>query len=349
MKILVTGGCGFIGSNFILNQIGSTSNKILNIDKITYSGNIDNLTSIKNEKNYQFAQIDICNKKSISDLFTKFSPDIVVHFAAESHVDRSIDSPMPFIETNIVGTANLLEAATYYWKINQKREFKFIHISTDEVYGSLGETGFFTEKTPYNPKSPYSSSKASSDHLVRSWNHTYGLPTIITNCSNNYGPMQFPEKLIPLMIINCLNDKPLPVYGEGDNIRDWLYVSDHCRAIQKVINNGKIGETYNIGGNNEIKNIDIVTTICNILDDLNPKSQKSSYKDLITFVKDRPGHDYRYAIDSSKIQKALEWKPIESFETGIYKTIEWYIENQPWWRKIQKKHYNQERLGLKNT
>ena len=319
----------------------------MNYDKITYAGNINNLESVSNNKNYMHIYGDICDYNTLEKSIIDFKPNCVVHFAAESHVDRSIDSPFEFINTNILGTANLLDVSSRYCKENDG--FRFIHISTDEVYGSLGETGFFTEKTPYNPKSPYSSSKASSDHLVRSWNHTYGLPTIITNCSNNYGPMQFPEKLIPLMIINCLNDKPLPVYGEGDNIRDWLYVSDHCRAIQKVINNGKIGETYNIGGNNEIKNIDIVTTICNILDDLNPKSQKSSYKDLITFVKDRPGHDYRYAIDSSKIQKALEWKPIESFETGIYKTIEWYIENQPWWRKIQKKHYNQERLGLKNT
>ena len=346
-KILVTGGCGFIGSNFIINELKNTNNKILNLDLLTYAGNIDNLKTINNHENYSFIKGDIANQKCVQSIFNNFAPDSIINFAAESHVDRSIDSPNEFINTNVIGTLNLLQCARQYH--NKNKSFKFLHVSTDEVYGSLEKNGLFTEETPYAPSSPYSASKASSDHLVRAWGKTYDLPVLITNCSNNYGPFQFPEKLIPLMIANCIDNKHLPIYGKGDNIRDWLYVTDHCTAIKSVLNKGRIGETYNIGGNNEIKNIDIVTMICKILDQLRPRDNKSSYNDLIRFVEDRPGHDFRYAINSSKIKNDLNWKPIESFETGIYKTIEWYLENESWWRAIQKKHYNQERLGLKDS
>tara|TARA_Y100001970_G_scaffold15871_1_gene17823 strand:- start:5310 stop:6356 length:1047 start_codon:yes stop_codon:yes gene_type:complete len=347
MKILVTGGCGFIGSNFILNQLKTTNNKFLNIDKLSYAGNLDNLKSISNNPRYQFVRQDICNGEELSRQIGNFCPDIIVHFAAESHVDRSIDSPMSFINSNIVGTATLLSSSLEYWKSNNNANFRLLHVSTDEVFGSLGKTGYFSESTSYKPSSPYSASKASSDHLVRAWYKTYGLPTLITNCSNNYGPYQFPEKLIPLMIANCLDKKPLPIYGNGENIRDWLYVGDHCNAIYEVIKKGEIGETYNIGGNNEINNIDIVTKICDILDELKPRSQKQSYKELISYVSDRPGHDFRYAIDASKIKKKLGWTPKETFSSGIRKTIQWYLENEEWWRKIQNKIYNQERLGIK--
>tara|TARA_Y100001970_G_scaffold58969_1_gene75019 strand:+ start:1710 stop:2759 length:1050 start_codon:yes stop_codon:yes gene_type:complete len=346
-KILVTGGCGFIGSNFIINELKNTNNKILNLDLLTYAGNIDNLKTINNHENYSFIKGDIANQKCVQSIFNNFAPDSIINFAAESHVDRSIDSPNEFINTNVIGTLNLLQCARQYH--NKNKSFKFLHVSTDEVYGSLEKNGLFTEETPYAPSSPYSASKASSDHLVRAWGKTYDLPVLITNCSNNYGPFQFPEKLIPLMIANCIDNKLLPIYGKGDNIRDWLYVTDHCTAIKSVLTKGQIGETYNIGGNNEIKNIDIVTMICRILDQLRPRDNKSSYNDLIRFVEDRPGHDFRYAINSSKIKNDLNWKPIESFETGIYKTIEWYLENESWWRAIQKKHYNQERLGLKDS
>jgi len=329
MKILVTGGCGFIGSNFILDQLNNKNNEIINVDKLTYAGNIDNLKSINSCKNYKFIEEDICNLYKINQILMECNPDCIVHFAAESHVDRSIDNPLTFIHTNILGTTNLLISSQKL--LNKNKNFKFLHVSTDEVYGSLGSNGLFTEDTPYKPSSPYSASKASSDHIVRAWGNTYGLPVLITNCSNNYGPYQFPEKLIPLMIANCMDEKPLPVYGKGTNVRDWLYVGDHCKAIYSVLKNGIIGETYNIGGNNEIKNIDIVNKICMILDNLRPRKNSLTYSELITFVKDRPGHDYRYAIDSSKIQNELDWKPFESFESGIYKTIKWYLDNETWW------------------
>ena len=351
MKIFVSGGYGFIGSNFILNQINSKSNndQILNYDKLTYAGNIANLKSLENNKNYTFVKGDICNSRLLQSVINKFKPDKIVHFAAESHVDRSIDGPMTFVNTNLVGTATLLDVLNSFIKEQTsefKQNFKMIHISTDEVYGSLGKKGFFNEKTSYDPSSPYSSSKAGSDHLVRAWNKTYGLPTIITNCSNNYGPYQFPEKLIPLIIANCLDNKILPVYGNGLNIRDWLYVIDHCNAISTLLKKGKSGETYNIGGNNEIKNIDIILTICKIMDEIKPSKTNQSYSKLITYVEDRPGHDFRYAIDATKIKNEINWIPKESFNSGIRKTIKWYLENEEWWRKIQNKSYNQERLGL---
>ena len=347
MKIFVTGGCGFIGSNFILNNVKSEKTTIINLDKLTYAGNLDNLKSIENLKNYHFINGDITNIKYLNTIFKKYKPDILIHFAAESHVDRSIDQPLDFVQTNVVGTVTILEAALIYWNQSQNKKFKLLHISTDEVFGSLGNDGLFTEQTPYNPNSPYSASKASSDHFVRAWCKTYGLPSIITNCSNNYGPYQFPEKLIPLIIANCIDEKALPIYGEGLNIRDWLFVNDHCDAIMTVIKKGRIGETYNIGGNNEIRNIDIVNKICSVLDDKKPRSNGQSYKKLITYVKDRPGHDFRYAIDTAKINDDLGWAPKENFDSGIYKTINWYLENEVWWRNIQKINYNQERLGLK--
>ncbi len=343
MKIMVTGGCGFIGSNFIINAINEHNCNILNFDKLTYAGNKDNLSTISSSANYNLVNDDICNINSISSSINSFRPDAIVHFAAESHVDRSIDDPFSFIKTNINGTANILEAALLYYNKSDNKNFRFLHVSTDEVYGSLGTEGFFNESTPYDPSSPYSASKASSDHLVRAWHRTFNLPVLITNCSNNYGPLQFPEKLIPLMIANCLDEKPLPIYGKGDNIRDWLYVEDHCKALFTVLNNGKSGETYNIGGNNEIRNIDIVKSICKTLDSVRPRMNNMKYEELISYVEDRPGHDYRYAIDSSKIHKNLKWEPIESFESGIKKTINWYLSNEEWWRKIK---YKQERLGL---
>ena len=351
MKILITGGCGFIGSNFIITQIHNTNNQILNLDKLTYAGNLENLKSIDCNPNYQFVEGDICDSYLVSSTISEFLPDTIVHFAAESHVDRSIDGPMEFVNTNIVGTATLLDVCRDYFKHRiQKSEvanFRFLHVSTDEVFGSLRDDGFFTETTPYDPSSPYSASKAGSDHLVRAWTRTYGFPALITNCSNNYGPYQFPEKLIPLTIANCLDEKPLPIYGEGLNVRDWLFVKDHCDAIYDVLQNGVVGETYNIGGHNEIKNIDIVNNICTILDKLKPRSNGESYGQLITHVTDRPGHDFRYAIDASKINNDLGWAPKETFKTGIQKTIVWYLENESWWRDIQKETYKQERLGTK--
>jgi len=347
MKILVTGGSGFIGSNFILQQFYNSNNVILNIDKLTYAGNSQNLSSLTSNANYKFIKEDICNKNSIVNIINEFKPDWIVNFAAETHVDRSIDSPTEFINTNIFGTSALLEAAMSYWLSSNNSEFRFLHISTDEVYGSLKNRKYFNEESPYRPNSPYSASKASSDHLVRAWNRTYDFPAIITNCSNNYGPYQFPEKLIPLMIANCIDQKPLPVYGKGQNIRDWLFVDDHCNAILQVLRNGKIGETYNIGGNNEIKNIDIVQKICDVLDEIKSISREDSYSKLISFVDDRPGHDFRYAIDSSKIKKDLGWSPKETFDSGIKKTINWYLNNEKWWRTIQDRTYSQERLGLR--
>ncbi|MAD51698.1 MAG: dTDP-glucose 4,6-dehydratase [Candidatus Marinimicrobia bacterium] len=348
--IIVTGGSGFIGSNFIrfiLNE--GYAEKIINLDKLTYAGNPKNLSDFQQDERYVFVQGDICNQDLVKELFLIHRPNVVVNFAAESHVDRSIDGPGDFIKTNISGTFTLLQESLRYFQSleNDNQElFRFHHVSTDEVFGSLNDNGFFTEETPYDPSSPYSASKAASDHLVRAWQRTFGLPIIISNCSNNYGPYQFPEKLIPLMILNCLEEKPLPVYGTGENVRDWLYVDDHCEAIHTIIENGKIGETYNVGGNNEIKNIEIVKTICDILDQIKPSENLKSFKELIAFVKDRPGHDFRYAIDSSKLKNELNWQPKETFETGIKQTINWYLENQSWWQDIQNKTYQQERLGV---
>ena len=355
MKILVTGGAGFIGSAVIRHIINNTTDAIINLDKLTYAGNLESLADVSDSERYVFEQVDICNRTELNRVFAEHKPDAIMHLAAESHVDRSIDGPAAFIETNIVGTYQLLEATRQYWnELNtvQKENFRFHHISTDEVYGDLeGTTDLFTETTSYAPSSPYSASKASSDHLVRSWLRTYGLPTIITNCSNNYGPYHFPEKLIPLVILNALEGKPLPIYGKGDQIRDWLYVEDHARALVKVVTEGKVGETYNIGGHNEKQNIDVVKTICTILDELVPldlnSSQISHYHDLIAFVKDRPGHDMRYAIDASKIEKELNWTPIETFETGLRKTVEWYLNNKQWWTRVLDGSYSLERLGNK--
>ena len=344
MKIFVTGGLGFIGSNFISMQIDMHKNEILNFDKLTYAANVNNLLKYKKNKLYNFVQGDIVDSKKILKILNSYKPDCIINFAAESHVDRSIDGPKEFINTNIIGTYELLNATLKYYELNYKEnenQFRFIHVSTDEVYGSLGKQGYFKENTPYNPSSPYSASKASSDHLVRAWNLTFNLPTIITNCSNNYGPFQFPEKLIPLMIINCIKHNNLPIYGDGKNIRDWLYVADHCDALYSVILNGKNGETYNIGGNQEKNNLEIVSTICKILDEKIPSNKIDSYKELITFVEDRPGHDFRYAIDASKIKKHLNWSPHYTFEDGIKKTIDWYIKYKDWWKNL----YSSERLG----
>ncbi|EME5683000.1 dTDP-glucose 4,6-dehydratase [Acinetobacter baumannii] len=350
MKILVTGGAGFIGSAVIRNIIKNTQDEVLNIDKLTYAGNLESLSEIDTDPRYQFAQVDICDSERLTEIFKNFQPDAVMHLAAESHVDRSIDGPAEFITTNIVGTYTLLEVARKYWlKLNEEKKasFKFHHISTDEVYGDLeGTTDLFTETTSYAPSSPYSASKASSDHLVRAWHRTYGLPTVVTNCSNNYGPYHFPEKLIPLVILNALDSKALPIYGKGDQIRDWLYVEDHAKALYKVVTEGKVGETYNIGGHNEKLNIEVVKTICKILDELKPQNNHQPYETLITFVKDRPGHDLRYAIDASKIAKDLGWKPEETFETGIRKTVEWYLNNLEWCRRVQDGSYQRERLGV---
>jgi len=330
-KILITGGAGFIGSALVRHIINNTADSVVNLDKLTYAGNLQSLISVSDDSRYRFEQVDICDAKEVARVFQQHQPDAVMHLAAESHVDRSITGPAEFIQTNIVGTYTLLEGARTYWNTIEgakKNDFRFHHISTDEVYGSLGDQGFFTEETPYEPNSPYSASKASSDHLVRAWHHTYGMPVVTTNCSNNYGPYHFPEKLIPLVILNAVNGKPLPIYGKGDNIRDWLYVEDHARALYLVMNEGKLGETYNIGGWNEKTNLEVVHTICAILDELRP--QATPYSDLITFVKDRPGHDQRYAIDASKIERELGWKPQETFETGLRKTVEWYLSNREW-------------------
>ena len=346
MKILLTGGSGFIGSNFILNFI--ENHQILNYDLITYAGSNNNLDTIKNHKNYTFQKGDIKNHVLLDQVINEFAPDSIINFAAESHVDRSIDGPKVFIETNILGTYEMLNSTLKYFKSldgNKKEDFRFIHISTDEVYGSLGHKGKFSESTPYSPSSPYSASKASSDHLAKAWHQTYDLPVIVTNCSNNYGPYQFPEKLIPLIISNCLSNKELPIYGDGLNIRDWIYVDDHCRGVFAVLCNGKIGETYNIGGNQELTNIALVEKICEILDEIKPLKANNSYKDLIIFVKDRPGHDFRYAIDSTKIKNELNFVPKETIDIGLRKTIKWYLENQDWINSIKISGYHQERLG----
>ena len=350
MRILVTGGAGFIGSAVIREIIQNTTHEVLNIDCLTYAGNLENLTSVANSDRYTFAQVDICDKDRLQKSFDDFSPQIIMHLAAESHVDRSIDDPSAFIKTNVFGTCNLLNCAlNLFQKLSDEEQalFRFHHISTDEVFGSLGEEGLFTEDTPYAPTSPYSASKASSDHFVRAWHHTYGLPTIVTNCSNNYGPYHFPEKLIPLVILNALEGKPLPVYGDGLQIRDWLYVEDHARALLTAAQHGKPGSTYNIGGHNEIKNIDVVTQICAILDKkvgIRP-ANIHRFADLITFVTDRPGHDVRYAIDAAKIQSVLDWQPAESFATGLEKTIDWYLDNTEWCDNITSGKYQRDRLG----
>ncbi|OUY07936.1 dTDP-glucose 4,6-dehydratase [Acinetobacter indicus] len=350
MKILVTGGAGFIGSAVIRHIIQNTNNQVLNIDKLTYAGNLESLKEIDQHSNYEFKQIDICDTEQITAAIDAFQPNAIMHLAAESHVDRSIDGPAAFIQTNIVGTYTLLEAARKYWMgldAEAQQNFRFHHISTDEVYGDLeGTTDLFTETTSYAPSSPYSASKASSDHLVRAWHRTYGLPVIVTNCSNNYGPYHFPEKLIPLVILNALDAKPLPVYGNGQQIRDWLFVEDHARALYKVVTEGVVGETYNIGGHNEKQNIEVVKTICKILDELKPQANGQAYASLITFVKDRPGHDLRYAIDATKIQEELGWTPTETFETGIRKTVQWYLNNLDWCHRVQDGSYQRERLGV---
>lgn len=348
-SILVTGGAGFIGSNFIRLALENPDLHIVNLDLLTYAGNLDSLHEVEDNSRYTFIQGDICNQDLIKHILGNYQPDDIIHFAAESHVDRSIDGPAAFIQTNVNGTFNLLENARQYWGSmdNEKKEqFRFIHISTDEVYGSLGETGYFTEETPYAPNSPYSASKASSDHLARAYFHTYGLPVIITNCSNNYGPYQFPEKLIPLIILNALDGKRLPIYGTGQNIRDWLYVEDHCKAILTVLANGKLGEKYNVGGHNEKTNLSIIYTLCDILDKKKPRSDGQSYRGQIMFVKDRPGHDMRYAIDASKIKRELGWVPQETFETGIIKTVDWYLNNLEWCKHVSDGTYRRERLGI---
>ena len=352
MKIVyfITGGCGFIGTNFIRFLLEKNKTvKVVNLDKLTYAGNPQNLKQYRQNPAYVFVKGDIVDRNLVSHILHEHKPNVLVNFAAESHVDRSIDAPVDFIQTNIVGTSVLLqESLNYFLKLKtpEKNLFRFHHISTDEVFGSLKKSGFFTEETPYDPSSPYSASKASSDHLVRAWHRTFGLPVLISNCSNNYGPYQFPEKLIPLMILNCLEGKPLPVYGTGENVRDWLYVEDHCDAIYTILQKGTIGETYNVGGNNEIKNIQVVEILCDLLNRIRPADSGKSYHELIAFVKDRPGHDFRYAIDASKLKKEIGWEIKESFETGIQKTIEWYLDNEEWWRAIQENTYKQERLGI---
>lgn len=348
-SILITGGAGFIGSNFIRLALTNPDIHIINLDLLTYAGNLDSLHDVEDNLHYTFIQGDICNQDLVKNILGNYQPDGIIHFAAESHVDRSIDGPAAFIQTNVNGTFNLLEGARQYWcglDTEKKEQFRFIHISTDEVYGSLGEKGYFTEETLYAPNSPYSASKASSDHLARAYFHTYGLPVIITNCSNNYGPCQFPEKLIPLIILNALDGKQLPIYGTGQNVRDWLYVEDHCRAILTVLENGKLGEKYNVGGHNEKTNLSIVHTLCDILDQKKPRSDGQSYREQIMFVKDRPGHDMRYAIDASKIERELGWIPLETFETGIIKTVDWYLNSLEWCQRVTDGTYRRERLGI---
>ncbi|MGL5048105.1 MAG: dTDP-glucose 4,6-dehydratase [Shewanella sp.] len=352
MKILVTGGAGFIGSALIRYILSNTEDSVINLDKLTYAGNLESLASVESNPSYQFEKVDICDRAALDRVFSAHQPDVVMHLAAESHVDRSIDGPAAFIETNIIGTYQLLEAARHYWRgldAERQSQFRFHHISTDEVYGDLPNmTDLFTETTPYAPSSPYSASKASSDHLVRAWQRTYGLPVIMTNCSNNYGPFHFPEKLIPLMILNALAGKSLPVYGNGQQIRDWLYVEDHARALYRVVTQGVMGETYNIGGHNELKNIDVVCAICALLEELAPTKPLgvAHYHDLITYVDDRPGHDLRYAIDASKIATELAWQPVESFASGIRKTVEWYLANQVWCQHVLDGSYQGQRLGI---
>ena len=346
--ILVTGGAGFIGSALIRYLIRETDYAVVNVDKLTYAGNLSTLAPVRSDPRYHFEQVDIADAVAMARLFDVYRPTAVLHLAAESHVDRSIDGPAAFIQTNIVGTYTLLEAARSYWQgldAAARTAFRFVHVSTDEVYGSLKAGGYFTEETPYRPNSPYSASKASSDHLVRAWHHTYGLPTLVTNCSNNYGPYQYPEKLIPVVILNALDGRPIPVYGRGENVRDWLYVEDHVRALRTVLEQGTVGETYNIGGHNEQKNIDVVRHICALLNELAAAPVVADHGSLITFVVDRPGHDFRYAIDAGKIEAALGWRPAERFETGLRKTVQWYLENRPWCEQVTRDTYNRQRLG----
>ena len=349
--ILVTGGAGFIGCAVVRHLINNTDHSVVNIDKLTYAGNLESLASVSDSTRYHFVHADICDRQTMAQTFAEFQPDLVMHLAAESHVDRSIDGPAEFIQTNVVGTCTLLEVARAYWSelsADRKVAFRFHHISTDEVYGDLdGTDDLFTESTPYAPSSPYSASKASSDHLVRAWYRTYGLPILITNCSNNYGPYHFPEKLIPLTILNALEGKPLPVYGKGEQVRDWLYVEDHARALYKVLTEGKVGETYNIGGHNEKQNIDVVYALCALLEELAPNKPEgvTAYKELVTFVSDRPGHDHRYAIDASKMASELGWQPEETFATGLRKTVQWYLANRQWCQHVQDGSYQRQRLG----
>ncbi|MGB5326506.1 MAG: dTDP-glucose 4,6-dehydratase [Pseudomonadales bacterium] len=348
-RIIVTGGAGFIGSAVIRYLLSSTNAHVLNIDKLTYAGNLSSLAGVSENSRYRFLRADIVDSEAMSGAFGEFKPDAVMNLAAESHVDRSIDSPATFIKTNIVGTYTLLQVARQYWQdlaVAEQQSFRFHHISTDEVYGSLGEKGLFSENTAYDPRSPYSSSKAASDFLARAWYHTYGLPVIVTNCSNNYGPYHFPEKLIPLSILNALEEKPLPIYGKGENVRDWLYVDDHAAALVLAIEKGRPGQTYNIGGNNERTNLQVVQSICDLLDEMQPRSNGISYRKLIEFVPDRAGHDMRYAIDASKIISELGWQPRENFSSGLRKTVRWYLENHEWWQPIRSKKYSGQRLGV---
>ncbi len=351
-RVLVTGGAGFIGGNFIHHLMADSDAEIANLDLLTYAGNRETLAAIESHPRYRFVQGDIADQTVVQQLIENFRPTSIVNFAAESHVDRSIDGPADFIHTNIVGTYNLLDRALAYWRgldDVDKTAFRFLHVSTDEVYGSLGETGAFTEQTPYAPSSPYSASKASSDHLVQAWHHTFGLPTLTTNCSNNYGPYQYPEKLIPLMILNALAGKPLPIYGTGNNVRDWLFVEDHCRAIWHVVNHGTPGQMYNVGGNSEKTNLEVVDTLCALLDELVPDSAHKPHAELKTFVADRPGHDWRYAIDASKIRDQLGWQPQESFESGMRRTVQWYLDNRDWCDRVKDGTYEGQRLGLKTA
>jgi len=352
LRILVTGGAGFIGSALVRHLISETEHQVLNVDALTYAGNLASLAPIADSNRYSFVRANICDAPEMKRLVEEFRPDVVTHLAAESHVDRSIDGPADFIQTNLVGTFTLLSAVLDYWRTLEGADaetFRFHHISTAEVFGALGDDGYFTEETAYDPRSPYSASKAGSDHLVRAWHHTYGLPVLVTNCSNNYGPYHFPEKLIPLMIIKSLDGEKLPVYGAGQNVRDWLYVDDHVRALTAVFERGVPGHSYMIGGNSERTNLTVVQTICDTLDQLRPRSDSKSYREQISFVADRPGHDFRYAIDASKLRRELDWQPQESFESGIANTIRWYLDNEHWWRPILSGAYGGERLGLKSA